>query len=90
MVYRGCYDWYKNLGFNYIQIGKTLHVLELWYDESQTSSDWMSFLGLDKPRATHPSLPNLPIRDLLIDDCGFPVYHRIPHFKSSKPSCLTV
>src|SRR5205085_3654804 len=31
-VYRGCYDWYKSRGFSYVQIGTTLHVLELWYD----------------------------------------------------------
>jgi hypothetical protein len=33
-VYRGCYDWYKSLGFSYVQIGTTLHVLELWFDEN--------------------------------------------------------
>ncbi len=33
-VYRGCYDWYKSLGFSYVQIGTTLHVLDLWYDET--------------------------------------------------------
>src|SRR6516225_6686508 len=33
-VYRGCYDWYKSLGFSYVQIGTTLHVLELWYDQN--------------------------------------------------------
>jgi hypothetical protein len=30
-VYRGRYDWYS-LGFSYVQIGTTLHVLELWDD----------------------------------------------------------
>jgi hypothetical protein len=30
-VYRGRYDWY-DLGFSYVQIGKRLHVLELWHD----------------------------------------------------------
>jgi hypothetical protein len=33
-VYCGCYDWYTSLGFSYVQIGTTLHVLELWYDDS--------------------------------------------------------
>jgi hypothetical protein len=28
-VYCGCYDWYKALGFTYVQIGTTLHVLDL-------------------------------------------------------------
>ena len=32
-VFRGCYDWYSSLGFSYVQIGTTLHVLELWYEE---------------------------------------------------------
>jgi hypothetical protein len=30
-VYRGRYDWYS-LEFSYVQIGTTLHVLELWDD----------------------------------------------------------
>ena len=29
-VYRGCYDWCKSLGFSYVQIGTTLHVLEFF------------------------------------------------------------
>src|SRR5262249_52880126 len=37
-VYRGCYDWYKSLGFSYVQIGTTLHVLELWYDDNPNLS----------------------------------------------------
>ena len=61
-VYRGCYDWYKNLGFNYIQIGTTLHVLELWYDESPNLIQLDVVLGTGQtegyaPVATEPSDP---------------------------------
>ncbi len=33
-VYRGRYDWF-DLGFSYVQLGRELHVLELWND-----TDW--------------------------------------------------
>src|SRR5262249_52706101 len=38
-VYSGCYDWYQSLGFSYVQIGTTLHVLELWYKETPNLSE---------------------------------------------------
>jgi hypothetical protein len=44
-VYRGCYDWYKSLGFTYVQAGTTLHVLELWYDENPNLSQLDVILG---------------------------------------------
>jgi hypothetical protein len=61
-VYRGCYDWYKNLGFSYIQIGTTLHVLELWYDESPNLIQLDVVLGTGQTEgyarfATEPSDP---------------------------------
>jgi hypothetical protein len=61
-VYRGCYDWYNSLGFSYIQIGTTLHVLELWYDESPNLSQVDVVLGTGQtegyaPFATEPSDP---------------------------------
>jgi hypothetical protein len=34
-VYRGCYDWYKSLGFSYVPIGMTLHVRALVQRESE-------------------------------------------------------
>ena len=37
-VYRGRYDWYP-LGFSYVQIGTTLHVLELWNWDDQADVD---------------------------------------------------
>lgn len=46
-VYRGCYDWYKSLGFSYVQIGKTLHVLDLWYDETPKLSEMDVILGTE-------------------------------------------
>jgi hypothetical protein len=44
-VYRGCYHWYKSLGFSYVQIGTSLHVLELWYDENPNLSQMDVILG---------------------------------------------
>jgi hypothetical protein len=44
-VYRGCYHWYKELGFSYVQIGTTLHVLELWFDENPDLSQMDVVLG---------------------------------------------
>jgi hypothetical protein len=44
-VYRGCYDWYSNLGFSYVQIGTTLHVLDLWYDKNPNLSEMDVILG---------------------------------------------
>jgi hypothetical protein len=44
-VYRGCYDWYRSLGFSYVQIGTTLHVLELWYDETPNLEEVDVILG---------------------------------------------
>jgi hypothetical protein len=38
-LYRGNFDWYNSLGFSYVQIGTTLHVLELWYDENPREVD---------------------------------------------------
>jgi hypothetical protein len=32
-VYRGRYHWYPNLCFSYVQIDRTLQVLELWWDD---------------------------------------------------------
>ena len=61
-VYRGCYDWYKSLGFSYVQIGTTLYVLELWYDENPNLSQVDVVLGTGQtegyaPFATEPSDP---------------------------------
>jgi hypothetical protein len=47
-VYRGCYDWYPSLGFSYVQIGTTLHVLELWYRENPDLSEIDIILGTGK------------------------------------------
>jgi len=51
-VYRGCYYWYKSLGFSYVQIGTTLHVLELWYEENPTPEEMDVVLG--KPGGYEP------------------------------------
>ncbi len=37
-VYRGRYHWYP-LGFSYVQIGTTLHVLELWNWDNRADVD---------------------------------------------------
>jgi hypothetical protein len=44
-VYRGCYHWYTSLGFSYVQIGTTLHVLTLWYEENPDLSKLDVILG---------------------------------------------
>ena len=44
-VYRGCYDWYTSLGFSYVQIGITLHVLDLWFDENLNRNEVDVTLG---------------------------------------------
>ena len=44
-VYHGCYDWYRSLGFSYVQIGRTLHVLELWYKKNPSLDDMDVILG---------------------------------------------
>jgi hypothetical protein len=58
-VYRGCYDWYSSLGFSYVQIGTTLHVLDLWYAENLTRGKVDVILGTEQtagyePFATEP------------------------------------
>ena len=56
-VYRGCYDWYSSLGFSYVQIGTTLHVLDLWHDENLTCQGVDVILGQDQgyvPFTTEP------------------------------------
>jgi hypothetical protein len=44
-VYRGTYYWYGSLGFSYVQIGSTLHVLELWYDDNLKREEVDVILG---------------------------------------------
>jgi hypothetical protein len=44
-VYHGSYDWYSNLGFSYVQIGTTLHVLELWCADNLSGSQMDVILG---------------------------------------------
>jgi hypothetical protein len=44
-VYRGCYHWYQSFGFSYIQIGTTLHVIELWDDDNATLAAMDVVLG---------------------------------------------
>jgi hypothetical protein len=53
-VYRGCYDWYKSLGFSYVQIGTALHVLELWYDENPKFSELDVVLGTGRTEGYTP------------------------------------
>ncbi len=53
-VYRGCYDWYKSLGFSYVQIGTTLHVLELWYNENPDLSEVDVILGTGQTEGYTP------------------------------------
>jgi hypothetical protein len=53
-VYRGCYDWYDNVGFSYVQIGTTLHVLELWYNENPNLSEVDVILGTGKTEGYEP------------------------------------
>jgi hypothetical protein len=53
-VYRGCYDWYKSVGFSYVQIDTTLHVLELWYDEHPKLSQMDVILGTGRTEGYKP------------------------------------
>jgi hypothetical protein len=53
-VYRGCYDWYQSLGFSYVQIGMTLHVLELWYAENPDLGKLDVILGTGKTEGYIP------------------------------------
>ena len=53
-VYRGCYHWYRNLGFSYVQIGTTLHVLELWYDENPNLNKVDVILGTGRTEGYKP------------------------------------
>ena len=53
-VYRGCYDWYKSLGFSYVQIGTTLHVLELWFDANPDLSQMDIVLGTGQTEGYKP------------------------------------
>jgi hypothetical protein len=53
-VYRGCYDWYRSLGFSYVQIGTTLHVLDLWYDENPNCREMDVILGTDQTEGYEP------------------------------------
>jgi hypothetical protein len=53
-VYRGCYDWYQELGFSYVQIGTTLHVLDLWFDENPNLSKMDVILGTGQTEGYKP------------------------------------
>jgi hypothetical protein len=53
-VYRGCYDWYKSLGFSYVQIGTTLHVLDLWYVEQPILTQMDVILGTGRTKGYTP------------------------------------
>jgi hypothetical protein len=53
-VYRGCYHWYDNLGFSYVQMGTTLHVLQLWYAESPRLADMDVILGTGQTAGFRP------------------------------------
>ena len=37
-IYRGRFSWYRELWFNYVEIGNELHVLELWSNADRDSS----------------------------------------------------
>jgi len=53
-VYRGCFDWYNSLDFSYVQIGTTLHVLELWYDKNPNLSQADVVLGTGQTEGYEP------------------------------------
>ena len=53
-VYHGCYDWYKSLGFSYVQIGTTLHVLDLWYVEQPILTQMDVILGTGRTKGYTP------------------------------------
>jgi hypothetical protein len=65
-VYRGCYDWYTSLGFSYVQIGTTLHVLDLWCDEKLPPQKVDVVLGQDP---TWDFVP-LPFHPVPVDSLG--------------------
>jgi hypothetical protein len=71
-VYRGCYDWYKSLGFSYVQIGTTLHVLELWYDEIPNLGQVDVILGTGRTAGYEPfGNPEVHHHDVVeIENCG--------------------
>jgi hypothetical protein len=56
-VYRGYYDWYKSLGFSYVQIGTTLRVLELWYNENRNLNKVDVILGTGRTEGYKPFDP---------------------------------
>jgi hypothetical protein len=53
-VYRGCYHWYQSLRFDYIQIGTTLHVIELWDIDNTNLADMDVILGTGKTEGYVP------------------------------------
>lgn len=53
-VYRGCYHWYEHRGFSYVQIGTTLHVLELWYAENPDRGALDVILGTGQTEGYKP------------------------------------
>ena len=57
-VYRGCYDWYRSLGFSYVQIRTTLHVLELWYQKNPNHDDMDVILGTGQTDGYKPFDPS--------------------------------
>ncbi len=53
-VYRGCYDWYRSFGFDYVQIGTTLHVIDLWDDDNTILAKMDVILGTGKTEGYEP------------------------------------
>jgi hypothetical protein len=53
-VYRGCYGWYQSLGFSYVQVGTTLHVLALWTNENPNLSAVDVILGTGHTKGYQP------------------------------------
>jgi hypothetical protein len=53
-AYRGCYHWYDSLGFSYVQIGTTLHVIDLWYDKNPNVAAMDVILGTGKTEGYIP------------------------------------
>jgi hypothetical protein len=66
-VYHGCYDWYKSLGFSYVQIGTILHVLDLWYDENPNLSEIDVVLGTGRTGGYKPFDTDQPSEEQDID-----------------------
>jgi hypothetical protein len=62
-VYHGCYDWYKSLGFSYVQIGTTLHVLDLWYDENPNLAGIDVILGTGRTEGYKPFDTDQPLEE---------------------------